>query len=69
MSAIVIHGGSGRTLVPWEIFQSHVDSITVQEFCDSFLFPKMPMNYLSQVQVFLIQCSDVLSVFKRGGRV
>ena len=38
--ATVIEGGSGKVLVPWEIYQCHVESTTILEFCRVTLFCK-----------------------------
>ena len=41
VSATVVQGGSGKALLPWEIFQCHVVSMTILEFCNAVLFSRI----------------------------
>ena len=43
--ATVIEGGSGKVLVPWEIYQCHVESTTILEFCRVTLFCKIASSH------------------------
>ena len=41
LSATVLREGVGKVLLPWEIFECHLETITIREFFRTLLLPRL----------------------------
>ena len=50
LSAAVVKGNVGKSLLPWQIFECHVTNISIRDFFQTVLLPKLHVDEILEVK-------------------